>query len=134
MLRVASEAAHIAATQSFRKGEWLLCDLWGDRMSPWTIQRAMRAVRDQVEGLPPSFSYHDLRHYFASMLIADGADVKKVQAALRHASAKTTLDTYSHLWPDADETIRAAGDKVLRARLSERESDSNRTVEAEKGP
>ncbi len=34
-----------------------------------------------------------LRHYYASLLISSGADVKVVQARLRHASAKTTLDT-----------------------------------------
>jgi len=41
-------------------------------------------------------------HYFASLLIAHGADVKTVQARLRHGSAKTTLDTYGHMWPDKD--------------------------------
>ncbi|MDQ3480986.1 MAG: tyrosine-type recombinase/integrase [Actinomycetota bacterium] len=40
---------------------------------------------------------HDFRNYFASLLIASGLDVKVVQARLRHASAKTTLDTYGHL-------------------------------------
>jgi hypothetical protein len=54
-----------------------------------------------------------LRHYFASLLIADGADVKTVQARLRHASAKT--DTYGHIWPDRDESTRAAVDAVLTA-------------------
>lgn len=34
-----------------------------------------------------------LRHYNASLLISSGADVKVAQARLRHASAKTTLDT-----------------------------------------
>ena len=47
-----------------------------------------------MPGLPADFRYHDLRHYLASLLIASGADVKVVQARLRHASAKTTLDTY----------------------------------------
>ncbi|XGU20535.1 hypothetical protein ACETU7_07615 [Rhodococcus sp. 3Y1] len=42
-----------------------------------------------------------MRHYLASLLIASGADIKTVQARLRHASAKTTLDTYGHMWPDA---------------------------------
>jgi site-specific recombinase XerD len=47
-----------------------------------------------VDGL----RYHwDPRHHFASLLIASGADVKTVQARLRYASAKTTLDTYSHM-------------------------------------
>jgi integrase len=44
----------------------------------------------------PVFRYHDLRHYLASLLISSGADVKVAQARLRHASAKTTLDTYWH--------------------------------------
>ena len=30
-----------------------------------------------------------------------------------HASAKTTLDTYGHLWPDSDDRTRAAIDAVL---------------------
>ena len=49
------------------------------------------------------------------MLIASGADVKVVQARLRHASAKTTLDTYGHLWPDSDDSTRAAIDVVMAA-------------------
>jgi hypothetical protein len=51
----------------------------------------------KVPGLAPDFRFHDLRHYFASLLIANGADVKVVQARLRHASATTTLNTHSHL-------------------------------------
>lgn len=42
--------------------------------------------------------------------------MKVVQARLRHASAKTTLDTYAHLWPDSDESTRAAIDAVMQAR------------------
>jgi integrase len=69
-------------------------------------------------GLPDGFRYHDLRHYLASLLIAEGADVKTVQARLRHASAKTTLDTYGHLWPDRDESTRAAIEAVFQARTA----------------
>jgi hypothetical protein len=47
------------------------------------------------------------------------ADVKVVQARLRHASAKTTLDTYGHLWPDSDGSTRAAVAEVFEARLRE---------------
>ena len=53
---------------------------------------------------------------FASLLIASGADVMVVQAWLLHASAKTTLDTYGHLWPDSDDSTRAAIDRVMAAR------------------
>jgi integrase len=76
----------------------------------------VRGARAKVEGLPAQFRFHDLRHYFASLLIASGLDVKVVQARLRHASAKTTLDTYGHLWPDKDESSRAAIAAVYTAR------------------
>ena len=88
----------------------------GGQPGPWVLERAMRTARGKVEGLPAGFRYHDLRHYLASLLIASGADVKTVQARLRHASATTTLDTYGHLWPDRDESTRAAVEAVFAAR------------------
>lgn len=51
---------------------------------------------------------HELRHYFASGLIAAGCDVVTVQRAMGHASATTTLSTYAHLWPAAEDRTRAA--------------------------
>jgi integrase len=77
----------------------------------------MRDVREKVPGLPDGFSFHDLRHYLASLLIASGADIKTVQARMRHASARTTLDTYGHLWPDADESTRSAIGAVIAERI-----------------
>jgi integrase len=99
-------------------GETLLADERGAQLGPWALERAMRTARGEVAGLPDGFRYHDLRHYLASLLIAEGADVKTVQARLRHASAKTTLDTYGHLWPDRDESTRAAIEAVFQARTA----------------
>ena len=56
---------------------------------------------------------HDLRHFYASGLIASGCDVVTVQRALGHASATTTLSTYSHLWPSAEDRTRAAAQTLL---------------------
>jgi integrase len=99
--------------------ETLLTDEHGAQVGPWKLERAIRGARVKVPGLPEGFRYHDLRHYLASLLIASGADVKAVQACLRHASAKTTLDTYGHLWPDRDESTRAAIDAVLATRAEQ---------------
>ena len=74
----------------------------GRQTSTWAIERAVRSARPKVAGLPEAFRFHDLRHYLASLLIGSGLDVKVVQHRLRHGSAKTTLDTYGHLWPDSD--------------------------------
>ena len=65
-------------------------------------------------GLPDSITYHSLRHYYASLLIRHGESIKTVQERLGHSSAVTTLNTYSHLWPDSDDRTRAAVDDVLR--------------------
>jgi integrase len=74
----------------------------------------------------PGTHFHELRHYYASLLIRHGESVKVVQSRLGHASASETLDTYSHLWPDSDDRTRAAVDSVLSA-------DSVRTEEVIEG-
>lgn len=66
--------------------------------------------------------FHDLRHFYASLLINHGESVKVVQARLGHASASETLDTYAHLWPDNEERTRAAIDDVLGRHFDREES------------
>jgi integrase len=109
---------------AYGRHETLLTGGDGCQLSPWAIERAMRTTRKKIKDLPAGFRYHDLRHYFANLLIASGADVKTVQARLRHASAKTTLDTYGHIWPDRDESTRAAVDAVLTAYRAEQGRNS----------
>jgi integrase len=93
----------------------------GDRpCSPNTVEEAVRTARAKVPGLPEKFCFHDLRHYLASLLIASGADIKTVQARMRHATAATTLDVYGHLWPDADESTRTAVGAVIKQRMDSR--------------
>lgn len=94
----------------------LVVGAFGRPVAPCTIETAWRDARVKVDGLPAGFRIHDLRHYDASLLIASGLDVKVVQARLRHSSAKTTLDVYGHLWPDKDESARAAVGDVFAAR------------------
>lgn len=104
----------------------VLTDDAGGQLRPDTLARAIRRARTDVDGLPAGFRFQDLRHYYASLLISSGADVKIVQYRVRHASAKTTLDTYGHLWPDRDESTRTAVERVLSAKLAD-SADSVRT-------
>jgi len=64
-----------------------------------------------------------MRHFFASGLIAQGCDVVTVQRALGHGSATVTLNTYSHLWPSAEDRTRAAAAALMAETLA----DSSRT-------
>lgn len=73
----------------------------------------------------PGVKLHDLRHFYASGLIAAGCDVVTVQRALGHASATVTLSTYAHLWPTAEDRTRAAAASMLAETLDA--ADSVRT-------
>lgn len=107
----------------------LVVGAFGRPVTPTTVDVAFKRARATVVGLPDGFRVHDLRHYFASLLIASGLDVKVVQTRLRHASAKTTLDVYGHIWPDKDESARVAVASVLNDRFAAR-ADSLRTEAA----
>jgi len=49
--------------------------------------------------------FHDLRHCFASLLIHNGEEPKKIQRIMGHASITTTYNIYGHLLPDATDGI-----------------------------
>jgi integrase len=71
-------------------------------------------------------TFHDLRHYYASLLIAHNESVKVVQRRLGHKSAVETLDTYSHLWPDSEDRTREAVDQVLGLAVAATDAEAGR--------
>src|SRR5262250_405260 len=74
---------------STERGTPIDADNFRHRVFPQALQRAgLRRVR-----------FHDLRHTYTSLLIAQNAHPKYIQAQLGHASIQTTLDRYGHLMP-----------------------------------
>jgi integrase len=63
--------------------------------------------------VPEGTSMHDLRHFYASLLIKHRESVKTVQKRLGRSKPSITLDIYTHLWPDDEDTTRAAVESVL---------------------
>jgi len=55
-------------------------------------------------GPSKSIRLHDLRHTYATLLLAAGEHPKIVSEALGHASIQLTLDTYSHVLPDMQQS------------------------------
>jgi integrase len=49
---------------------------------------------------------HELRHFFASVLLDQGESIKAVAEWLGHADAAFTLQTYTHLMPSSDARTR----------------------------
>lgn len=106
-LREAGVSDPSALVFSSRQGR----PLWSSWFYKWAWQPAVARA-----GLPRGTRFHDLRHFYASALIAAGESVKTVQAAMGHASAVETLETYAGLWPDAPERTRAAVDALMLGR------------------
>jgi integrase len=64
-----------------------------------------------IEGM----TWHDLRHYFASLCAAAGYDIRKVSRRMGHANTNITDSTYTHLFHDGDD-MDALDAAALRAR------------------
>lgn len=83
--------------------ETVFCTREGRPLSSSSLSARFRTVARRA-GVDTTF--HALRHFYASSLIASGASVVMVQRALGHASASMTLNVYSHLFPGAGEGLR----------------------------
>lgn len=78
----------------------------GDRIFYFTKSALDKEIKRvaAAAGLP-AIRVHDLRHSHASMLIEMGFTALEIADRLGHESIKTTLDTYSHLYPDKDQKL-----------------------------
>lgn len=104
LLYAALKAAH-------HLGEFVLMPR-GEKLTRHQLA-ALVVAAEKRAGIIKCRSPHKLRHTFATVLLAKGANVKAVQALMGHASLQTTLK-YLHLLPN--ETAKAmsllwSGDK-----------------------
>jgi integrase len=63
-------------------------------------------------GLPDGTTTHDLRHHFASIMLAAGLSVVAVAELLGHENANLVLSTYGHLVPGSEDRMRQAVDSA----------------------
>jgi len=89
-----------------QRGDWLFTNA-GQPLNRNSAGHQWRQVR-KASGLQ-GYTLHDLRHFYASGLIAAGCDAVTVQRALGHSSATITLGVYASLWPSAEDRARRSG-------------------------
>lgn len=100
---------HKAQQESYRKAfgkgysrEWTDCvcvDAVGKIISP---EKLTSHFPDFLEANNlRKIRFHDLRHTCASLMVAQGINIKHIQLWLGHSNYSTTADTYSHLNPHA---------------------------------
>lgn len=83
----------------------------GTFVLPSNIARAYRLIRNKLD--IKQIRFHDLRHTHASLLFKQNVHPKIVQERLGHSSIETTLDTYSHMLPNMQETAAQKLDEMF---------------------
>ncbi|MEU7010409.1 site-specific integrase [Streptomyces sp. NPDC046332] len=100
-------AAYVAAYPPPGGGEWegLVFSMPGGKpIGESTIDWAFKNTCRKA-GVEPRH-WHELRHHYASVLIAGNENPKVVQKRLGHKDVMTTLRTYAHLFAEAEEQTR----------------------------
>jgi len=107
-----------ARTPYNRDEDWLFASPEKLGQQPYWPDSALRkAVRPGAvrAGIVKHIGWHTFRHSFATLLKANGEDVKVVQESLRHANSRITLDVYTQgLMP----TKRRAQGRVVKSLLA----------------
>lgn len=57
--------------------------------------------------------FHDLRHTYASLLLAKDMNIKYIQKQMGHASFEITMNTYAHLMPEVYEKSEVKIDELM---------------------
>ncbi len=62
----------------------------------------------------PKVRFHDLRHTCATLLLTKNVNPKVVSEMLGHSSISITLDTYSHVLPNMQDSAARALEEAFR--------------------
>ena len=113
---------------------FIFCKPDGHPFDPDYFDELFDKIRKKA-GLP-HVRFHDLRHFFASMLIAQGENAKYVSDQLGHSSVQVTFDIYGHLFPTArQEAARKFQQAMLigsKNLVAEGDSEGNTGEETDK--
>lgn len=92
---------------------YVLTDLQGNPLDSNRLTREFRRIVKEA-GLPTA-TLHSLRHCHASLLLAEGVNIKAISERLGHSDVRLTLQVYSHLLPGLQASAAEALDRILAA-------------------
>jgi integrase len=85
----------------------------GSLLNPSNLRnRSFKRIKVR-SGIREDLRFHDLRHTCATLLLSEGVNVKVVSEMLGHASITITLNTYSHVLPDMQDSAADAMEAAL---------------------
>ena len=94
----------------------VVANIFGRVLDVAAFRKKLKAIMIQAKIDPKKFSFHSFRHTHASLLLRQGIHPKVVQERLGHSTIAMTMNTYSHLLPDMQETATQALEGVFAAK------------------
>jgi integrase len=82
------------------EGRWQSIRNWRKRGFSRACEEAGLMIEEKEDGKTvqkPKYRPYDLRHFYASMLIDQRVNLKRIQTLMGHRSIETTLNVYGHL-------------------------------------
>ncbi|MEN6621138.1 MAG: site-specific integrase [Smithella sp.] len=108
--------ANLLGDKFINQYDLVFTNIWGKPMDTSNFtSRYFKKMLAQAD-LDRSFRFHDLRHTHATLLLRQGVNIKVISERLGHSTVTMTLDTYSHLMPDMQETAVTALENILNIR------------------
>ncbi|MDI9261270.1 site-specific integrase [Alicyclobacillus sendaiensis] len=98
----------------------------GHPVTPRALDRSWYSLLKQCD--VPKIRFHDLRHTHATLLLKQGVHPKIVSERLGHANIGITLDTYSHVLPN----LQQSAIEQLSELISVQDDESNANCEGRK--
>ena len=102
IITLAEDTIKIVANQQERHqldkitSDLVFCSSYGNFLSRSNVYRALNRIILKSE--VTKIRFHDMRHTYASMSIANGCDVVQLSKDLGHATASFTLNVYAHFF------------------------------------
>ena len=97
----------------YKTGGLVFATETGGIVNPSNLRNRSFARLLKRAGLPADTRFHDLRHTCATLLLSRNVNPKVVSEMLGHATIAITLDTYSHVLPNMQDSAARALDKAL---------------------
>ena len=95
-------------------------DVDGTPLDPSTVTHNFGRMMKRAE---LNARFHDLRHTYATLMLAAGVHAKIVSEALGHSTVAITLDIYSHVTPGLQEAAAKQLDSLLPVGVVERHEE-----------
>jgi integrase len=103
----------LVAGDAWQDFDLISCRPDGTPLDPRRISRLFSATAGRL-GL--GYTFHGLRHAYASLMLVSGVDLKVISGLLGHSSIGITADLYLHVAERANHEAASKLDALLRGK------------------